>query len=114
MKTSASTNLIACTVIAGAFAVGFASGPAFAQTKDRVPFAFEFTYAPGDLNSLPKADSLLSRLEQDVRRYCGGNRKMSIDERRYVDACIDKTMQESIAKFGSATLAQAYNSRADG
>ena len=38
MKKTASTNLIACAVIVGAFTVGFASGPAFAQHDSDAPF----------------------------------------------------------------------------
>ena len=114
MKTTTSTNLIACAVIAGAFAVGFASGPAFAQPDREAPFEFHFSYSPSELASVPQAEALLSRLEQDVRRYCGGNRKMSIDERQFVDTCIDTTMKDSIAKFGSPAVAQAFQSRAEG
>ncbi len=114
MKTTSSTNLIACAVIAGAFTVGFISAPALAQPDREAPFEFQFDYSPNELTSISDAQSLLMRLEQDVRRYCGGSRKMSIDERRFVNSCIDKTMKESISKFGSSTLAQAYQSRADG
>jgi len=114
MKTTTSTNLIACAVIAGAFAVGFASGPAFAEQDRDAPFEFRFSYSPNELASVPQAEALLVRLDQDVRRYCVGNRKMSIDERRFVDSCVDTTMKDSIAKFGSPAVAQAFQSRADG
>jgi hypothetical protein len=49
-----------------------------------------------------------------VRRECGGNRKMSINERKSVDACIDRTMKDSVSRFGSEVVAQAYKSRAAG
>ena len=114
MKTNTSTNLIACAVIAGAFTIGFVSAPALAQPDRDAPFEFQFTYSPNELTSASDAQSLLARLEQDVRRHCGGNGKMSIDERRFVNSCIDTTMKDTIAKFGSSTLAQAYQSRADG
>jgi hypothetical protein len=39
---------------------------------------------------------------------------MTLDERSLVDACTNATMRESIGKFGSATLAQAYGERSDG
>ena len=114
MKTNTSTNLIACAVIAGAFTVGFASGPAFAQHDRNDPFEFRFTYSPNELATVPQAEALLVRLEQDVRRYCGGNRKMSVDERRFVETCIGATMKDSIAKFESPAVAQAFQSRAAG
>jgi UrcA family protein len=114
MKKTTSTNLIACAVIAGAFTVGFASGPAFAQHDSDAPFEFHFNYSPNELATVPQAEALLVRLERDVRRHCGGNRKMSIDERRFVETCIDTTMKDSIAKFGSPAIAQAFQSRADG
>lgn len=119
MKSIVSTtNLIACAVIAGAFTAGFMTGPALAEEQPadaRQPFKFEFTYGESEITSAAQAEKLLVRLRQDVRGYCGGDRKMSLDERRFVNACIDQTMADTISKFGSATVAQAYNkSRADG
>jgi len=116
MKTASSTttSLIACAAIAGAFAVGFGTGPVFAQeAQDTYQFKFQFTYQPEELTSAPAAEKLLARLQQDVRAYCGGNRKMTLDERAHVDACIDATMRQSLDKFGS-TVAQAYQSRVGG
>jgi UrcA family protein len=118
MKTASSTTgLIACAVIAGAFAVGFATGPAFAQEAtsfETESFKFQFTYKASELTAAPSAEKLLVRLQQDVRDHCGGNRKMTLDERSRVNACINATMKESIGKFGSSTLAQAYETRAGG
>lgn len=118
MKSIVSTtNLIACAVIAGAFTTGFLTGPAMAdpQHDAKQPFKFQFVYDAAEMTSVDKAEKLLVRLRQDVRSYCGGDRKMSLDERRFVDACIDETMADTVNKFGSATVAQAYGkSRADG
>lgn len=117
MKTASSTtSLIACAAIVGAFAAGFATGPAFAQEASfsTETFKFQFTYQPSELTAAPSAEKLLVRLQQDVRSYCGGNRKMTLDERSHVNECISKTMRESISKFDSATLAQAYETRAGG
>lgn len=117
MKTASSTtNLIACAVIAGAFVAGFASGPAFAQDASfqTETFKFHFAYKSEELTAAPAAEKLLVRLQQDVRSHCGGNRKMSLDERSRVNTCINQTMRESIGKFGSATVAQAYETRAGG
>src|SRR5690606_29030535 len=77
MKTTSTTNLIACAVIAGAFTVGFVSGPAFAEQD--APFKFEFNYSPNELTSVPQAEALLIRLEQDVRRHCQSNARMTLD-----------------------------------
>ncbi len=112
MKTTSTTNLIACAVIAGAFTVGFVSGPAFAEQD--APFKFEFNYSPNELTSVPQAEALLIRLEQDVRRHCQSNARMTLEERRIARDCMDRTMKQSIDKFGSPTVAQAFNSRADG
>lgn len=112
MKTTSTTNLIACAVIAGAFTVGFVSGPAFAEQD--AAFKFEFNYSPNELTSVPQAEALLIRLEKDVRRHCLGNARMTLDERRIAKDCMDRTMKESIEKFGSPTVAQAWTSRADG
>lgn len=112
MKTTSSTNLIAAAVIISAVTAGFATGPAFGQEQE--PFQFKFTYNPTELTSAPAAEKLLVRLEQDVRNYCGANRKMSLDERSRVDACIDATLKDSISKFGSSAVAAAFANRADG
>jgi UrcA family protein len=114
MKTTSSTNLIACAVIAGAFTVGFVSGPAFAEQERHVPFKFEFNFSPNELTSITQAEALLVRLERDVRRHCMGNGRMSLEERRFANECMVETMKGSIDKFGSPALAQAWNSRADG
>jgi UrcA family protein len=117
MKTSSSaTYLIASAAIAGALALGFASGPAFAQEASfkTDSFKFPFSYRVAELNSQDSADKLLGRLKKEVRRHCVGTRKMTMDERKLADTCTNQTMRESIGKFGSATLAQAYESRSGG
>lgn len=113
MTTKSNTALIACLAIAGAFTAGFLTGPASAQ-KNPEPFQFQFAYTAEDMASLPSAKVLLARLERDVRGYCGANRKMTLNERSMVEACIATTMKDTIAKFGNATVAQAFQSRADG
>lgn len=112
MKTTSTINLLACAVIAGAFTVGFVSGPAFAEQD--APFKFEFNYSQNELTSIPQAEALLIRLEQDVRRHCRGNVRRPLERGRIAKDCMDRTMKESIDKFGSPTLAQAWTSRADG
>jgi len=117
MKTSSSaTYLIASIVIAGALAAGFATGPAFAQQASfkTDQFKFAFAYQPAELASADTAEKLLQRLQREVSVHCiGGARKMTLDERSRVAKCTNETMRESIGKFGSATLAQAYG-RSDG
>lgn len=114
--TSSTTNLIACAVIVSAITAGFATGPAFGQTAARntEPFAFSFTYSPDELTNADSAKRLLVRLESSVRSYCRGYDKISVTERDRIQACIDDTMRQSVSKFGSTTLAQAYSNRADG
>lgn len=118
MKTSSSaTYLIASLTIAGALATGLATGPAFAQQASfkSDQFKFAFAYQAAELSSEDSADNLLQRLQREVRAYCsGGARKMTLDERSNVEDCTNATMRESIRKFGSATLAQAYGERSGG
>lgn len=118
MKTSSSaTYLIASIAIAGALAAGFATGPAFAQSASfkTDQFKFAFTYRTSELESAESAEKLLHRLQREVRVHCsGGPRKMTLDERSLVNKCTNTTMRESIGKFGSATLAQAYGALSGG
>jgi len=115
MKTTSKTSLIACIAISGAFAGGFASGPASAQDlPHRGPFEFKFRYDASEMGSLAGAQNLLTRLEAAVSTYCGEDKMMSPKERADTEKCVDKTMRESITKFGNATVAQAFQSRADG
>lgn len=114
MNTQSKTALIACAAIAGAFTAGFLSGPATAEPRQPDPFKFQFEYKVSETGSLPDAQKLLARLERDVRNYCGFNRKMTLDERNAVEACINQTMKDTVAKFSNSTVAQAFQSRADG
>lgn len=114
MKTTSKTALIACVAIAGAFTAGFMTGPASADPQKREAFEFKFKFDQTEMTNLPQAKALLARLERDVRGYCGGYRKMTLDEASRVDACIDETMKATVSKFGNSTVAQAFQSRADG
>lgn len=114
MKPTSKTSLIACIAISGAFAAGFASGPASAQT-DRGPFEFEFKYDAAELASLEGAQNVLARLQSVVSAYCGNEATMSPEERFATNKCVKRTMRNSIDKFSNATVAQAFlQSRADG
>ncbi len=116
MTRISTTHLIAAAVIGGAFAAGFFSGPALAEEPEQTatPFEFHFSYRSDELASLPKTEKMLKRLESRVRDHCGGDRKMSLAERELVSACVDATMRNSVTKFGSEAVAQAYRQRADG
>jgi UrcA family protein len=116
MKTTISaTHLIAAAVIGSAFAVGFLSGPAFAEPDSTKPFEFSFKYDPSELKSEEGAKTVLARLQQSVTRQCTsettGSRLKLTEKAR---ACINETMAKSVANIGNSTLAQAYKSRADG
>jgi len=115
MKTTSKTSLIASIVIAGALTAGFASGAASAENQPyRGPFEFKFHYDTAELGSLDGAQKLLSRLESVVAAHCGHERVQAPEERFLVNKCVKLTMRESIAKFGNATVAQAFSNRADG
>jgi UrcA family protein len=114
MKPAISTtHLVAAGVIAGAFAIGFLSGPALAEPqRDASEFAFD--YKPSELSSTAKARQMLARLQREARRYCGDTRPMSLAERQIVKACADETVAKAVASLNSATVAEAYRSRAGG
>jgi UrcA family protein len=110
-----STHLIAIALIAGAFGLGFMSGPATAEPMPpNEPFTLNFSYAPDELVSAPKANQLLNRLQRQVTRQCGGNVRMTLDERKFVEACVEQTMSAAVTHIGSETVAQAYKSRTVG
>ena len=114
-KSSSTTNLIACVAIIGAIAAGFATGPAFAQSSaDNDPFQFKFAYKASELQSAPSAEKLLARLENAVRDHCNNKGRMTIDEHSRTRECVAATMQQTISKFASGTVAQAYDLRAGG
>lgn len=116
-KASSTTRLIACVTIVGAVAVGFATGPAFAQTssaKGQGAFEFAFDYKPSELQSAPSAEKLLARLESEVRDFCTPEGRISLDQHVQARECVAETMQRTIPKFASATVAQAYDLRAGG
>jgi UrcA family protein len=113
-KATSTTSLIACIAIAGAFTAGFLSGPAMADPQDHEPFEFKFSYAASEMSSLDGAQKLVRRLEGDVRDYCGGNRKMTLDEQKLVKTCVSETMQATVARFGNSAVAEAYRTHADG
>src|SRR5262245_56353622 len=81
MKSTSKTALIATLAITGAFAAGFATGPASAQTIYRGPFEFEFKYDAAELGSVESAQNLLARLHSVVTAYCGDAPTLSPEER---------------------------------
>jgi UrcA family protein len=116
MKTTISaTHAVAAGVIAGAFALGFLSGPALAaepQAEDE-KFEFKFEYDAAELGNPANAKQMLKRLERKVSAQCAKG-KLSPSENRLVRMCIDQTMANAVENFGSAALAEAYKSRAGG
>ena len=114
MKSTSKTALIATLAITGAFAAGFATGPASAQTIYRGPFEFEFKYDAAELGSVESAQNLLARLHSVVTAYCGDAPTLSPEERFTTTKCVKRTMRASVEKFGNATVAQAFQTRADG
>lgn len=77
-------------------------------------FAFEFAYDPAHLQDAGKAEKVLARLERAVRRHCEAGVPRSIRDRALTRQCVDQTMADSMNKFGSSLLTQAYEARAAG
>lgn len=113
-KASSTTNLIACVTIIGAVVAGMATGPAFAQQPGAGEFQFAFKYKPSELLSAPAAEKLLVRLEGEVRDFCTPEGRLTLDQHNEARACIAETMESTVSKFASATVAQAYDLRARG
>lgn len=114
-NSSSATKLIACVAIIGAVGLGFATGPAFAQTSsDNDAFQFKFSFKASELQSAPAAEKLLSRLEAEVRDHCSGQGRLTLHEHTLARDCVSTTMQDTVSKFASATVAQAYDLRAGG
>ncbi|MBI1358922.1 MAG: UrcA family protein [Alphaproteobacteria bacterium] len=117
MKNVLSITSTFAAGLAFCFAIGSSllSPPAIAQTPDKdAGFAFPFRYSSNELATPEGARHVVARLEHRVRTYCGDYGRMPADARAKVAACVDATMKASVAKFGSETLAQAYESRTSG
>ena len=113
MKTALlATHLIA----AGAFAVGFLSGPALAAEPqaEADKLDFKFYYEPSELSNSEGAKKLLTRLEAQVERRCSGDAVVTQTQRSLVRDCIEDTMSKAIAGFGSSTVAEVYKTRTGG
>ena len=106
------THLVAAAVIATAFTAGFASGPAFADKKTD-KFKFDFAYEKSEFATSDSAAKLLTRLEGKVKRYCANIATGSRLPRRD-DTCFKTTMDETVAGFGSSTVAELYKTRTAG
>lgn len=114
-KASSATNLIAFVTILGAVAAGFATGPAFAQTGSASDgFEFKFVYSATELQSAQGAEKLLARLESEVRDRCAPQGRITMDQQVLLRSCVNETMQKTVSKFASASVAQAYDVRAGG
>jgi UrcA family protein len=84
------------------------------QATQDLGFSFPFRYSPDELKSVKGADQVVARLERAVRKQCGDFGLMAIDQKHAVDACVETTMKASVSKFGSAAVAQAYQTRTEG
>jgi UrcA family protein len=116
MKTAISrTQYVAAAVIAGAFAVGFMSGPAFADNKQKSEdFNFKFSYEPEEFATTDSASKLLTRLEGQVSKFCAGKAATGTRLRTVDKKCIKATMDQTVESFKSSVVAEVYKGRADG
>ena len=104
-------SLIIPLVVCAGFVATAHAQPQRDVTDD---FAFKFAYDPAHLQDAGKAEKVLVRLERAVRRHCEAGVPRTIQDRALVRQCVDKTMVESMDKFGSSLLTQAYEARAAG
>ncbi len=113
---SLATTFTAGTLLCGALLAGILAEPALAAplASQDAGFSFPFSYSPAGLTTHKGANLILSRLERAVRRECGDFGPMPIDQKNRVQACVEATMKASVEKFGSAAVAQAYETRTEG
>ena len=113
---SITTTFAAGALLCGALLAGILAQPALAepQASQDAGFTFPFSYSPAELTTDKGAHHILSRLERAVRRECGDFGPMPIDQKNRVQACIEATMKASVEKFGSAAVAQAFETRTEG
>jgi UrcA family protein len=104
------THYVAAGVIAGAFTLGFISGPAFAQAGE----AFKFKFEQSELASVESATKLLTRLENQAKKFCKDQAETGTRLKKADPACITATMDQTVAGFKSDTVAQIYKSRTNG
>ena len=114
MKSAVSKiHIIAAGVIAGAFTLGFVSGPAFAEkAKAATAFGFEFSYDKAELASSDSAAKLVSRLETKVRKFCTNAARTGTRLKKTDPECLTNTMEQTIAGMNSSVVAEAYKNRA--
>lgn len=113
------TSLLSSAAVLGACAfLVLSDQPAFAEVHaqaDRNDFRFGFEYSPEELQSDEEAAAMLERLEHQIERRCkGSSRSMSLKERKFIQQCVEATLETNVGKFGSTTLATTYENRTDG
>ena len=116
IKTGTSLIATAAIMSACAFLV-LSDQPAFADDQASHlsdDFAFDFAYAPQELQSVDQADKLFGRLQHQVRRQCRSETRLTLAARTLTDACVDATLAATVSKIGSSTLATAYRNRTEG
>jgi UrcA family protein len=113
---SVTTTFTAGLCLCAGLAASILSRPALSepQASQDLSFSFPFRYAPDELNTEKGANHVVARLERAVRKQCGDFGRTSLDQKQAIEACVDATMKASIGKFGSAALAQAYQTRTEG
>jgi UrcA family protein len=108
-------NLISKSIIAVACAGIMISAPAYAEAPAAdEEFAVPFSYKASELQSEDSAAKLLVRLERAVRAECAPADTRSQHARKLAEQCVEETMLANIAKFGSTSLAAAYEVGRDG
>ncbi len=116
IKTGTSLIATAAILSACAFLV-LSDQPAFADDQashHANDFAFDFAYAPQELQSVSQADKLLGRLQHQIRRKCRSENRLTLDERKLTETCVNATLAATVDKIGSSTLATVYENRTDG
>jgi UrcA family protein len=110
-----SAGLIATGLSCAGLVALFVAGPAAADTPEKeTNFAFKFYYQPAELTTPASAQKMLERLETKVREQCGKPTRTSIEDQHLVDKCVESSMKATISTFGSSTVAEAFQARADG
>jgi UrcA family protein len=109
-----SSTLLTTGLVSILLAAGLAAPAAADVAKSDADFKFSFDFQPEELATPATAEKMLQRLERKVRAECGAANVRTIEDRTLVRTCIDKTMKATISTFGSSTVAEAFQARADG
>ena len=95
------------TTIAIASAIGLTLTPIASAEND---FAFDFNYTQAELATKEGSAKVYERLENDVKKACEINGVRGLQQEKLEKVCVENTIEATLEKVGSPTLANIHNS----